>query len=132
MGAGGGAGDLIQAQELELDSMQDILDLAKICTEKIGEKALRTRTVKYIFDTILSQKKSILLGALNLDVNESSIPLTELVQQLSSLVERESKANVDDPGAHKPSVRKITSGSGMNLPTSIVSTQKSMVYSIHI
>ena len=122
MGAGGGAGDLVQSHELQLDGMQDILDLTKVCAENIVDKEARKNTLGFVLDTILSQKKSLPLAALDMDVNENSIPLVELVRRLSSLVKRNGEATLDDPCVHKTSRQEKTSKSGKDLPTTIVCT----------
>ena len=125
IGAGGGAGDLIQCDQLELDNTQDTLALTKVCSEKISDKELRMKTLAFISDTVLVQKKWIFLGALQVDLKQISMPLTELAQRLAEVVEQGgdltqpawSRTNPESDGAVD---------SGAELPRTIVSPYRMM------
>ena len=87
-GAGGGAEDLTQDHNLELDNAEDISNLAKLCSENINNKVLRTKTLDLISQAMLSRKQPVLFNPLHLNFKEDSIPLSEVAHRLALLVAR--------------------------------------------
>lgn len=126
LGAGGGAGDLVQGHELELDSVQDILTLTKVCSEKIGDKNMRMKTLDFISDTLTCQKNSISLDALCLDVKMKSVTLVEFAQQLAKLVEQGGNLAQPKSNVHEAMGYTNIPSKGYDLPRTIVCTRCSV------
>ncbi|KAL6713853.1 hypothetical protein ACLMJK_008347 [Lecanora helva] len=119
MGAGGGGGDLVQFHGLELNSMRDILDLTKFCSEKIEDDEVRARTLSFILDTVVSRKRTLSLDTLNMDVSKETFPLTELVYHLSDLVANDDNELDKNLPNHDYSKREGCSTGALGLPNKI-------------
>ena len=121
LGAGGGAKDFIQDHELEIDSLQELRALKKVCSENIDDEDLRMKTLEFISDHLSSGRKSMLLDNLPLNAWANSMSLAEFVQLFARLVG-------DGVSKPPPVVPQGSSGhgklnlNGKDLPRRIVST----------
>lgn len=87
LGAGGGAGDLIQMHELELDDTVAALELMKLCSEKIEDPHARSKTLLLITQALNSKDKAMSLDALGFRDSEDVIRLDELTRMLAEIAE---------------------------------------------
>jgi len=103
VGTGGGGGDLeIQALELKLDDEDKVLKLMKVCSELIVNCELRKKTLDFIDQARLSQKRSISLNALPPDEDQMSFielaqHITKLADQGRSITTGQTPLRVQDP-----------------------------------
>ncbi len=126
MGAGGGAADLLQSHELDLDSSQDVLTLTRLCSEKMIDKELGAHVLKSISEAILCrQKKPLVLDSLRVDGQKrSSIPSAESAKCLANLVEKGGNLMQGKSNLQESLEQKNTPGGGHDLPRIIVCSPK--------
>jgi len=116
VGAGGGFGDLVQAQELELDH-QLIKDLKQWCKDKFVDREKRQPTLDLIAQVELSKLRSVPMTTLDPGGN-SEINLPDVLKRLAELVKRsEDAGEVDEAGA-----MGLRPASQHTLPRNIVSS----------
>ncbi|KAK3168363.1 hypothetical protein OEA41_004810 [Lepraria neglecta] len=116
LGAGGGAGDLIQSHDLELEDLEDedIAKLKALCTKKISDPEVRLKTLDIISQAIQSKRKVVSLGPLDFNTDEEDMPLAELAKRLAKL------ADQDDVISSKP----CSKASDERQPTTARASQK--------
>ncbi|MCJ1224919.1 hypothetical protein MMC12_001566 [Toensbergia leucococca] len=83
LGTGGGAGDLTQDLELELDDAKSAIELMKLCSRQIFDAEARSKTLDLISKAIASDSKSVSLEALDLDIDNERITFETLAAALA-------------------------------------------------
>ena len=84
LGAGGGANDLLQSNELQLND-EVLAILTRLCSEKVVEQELRIRILGLLSHASLVGDQTVSLDALQIDQNV--ISLDELVTRIEKLVD---------------------------------------------
>lgn len=92
-GAGGGLGDLVQAQELELKDANTAIELMNICSTNIRDEQALARTLSLISKGMKSANKTVFLGALEEARESDAIPLKELARFFSRGISYENRVN---------------------------------------
>lgn len=92
-GAGGGLGDLVQAQELELKDANTAIELMNICSTNIRDEQALARTLSLISKGMKSANKTVFLGALEKARESDAIPLKELGRFFSRGISYENRVN---------------------------------------
>lgn len=92
-GAGGGLGDLVQAQELELKDANTAIELMNICSTNIRDEQALARTLSLISKGMKSANKTVFLGALEEARESDAIPLEELARFFSRGISYENRVN---------------------------------------
>lgn len=98
-GAGGGLGDLVQAQELELKDANTAIELMNICSTNIRDEQALARTLSLISKGMKSANKIVCLGALEEARESDAIPLKELARFFSSGISYENRVNSQNVSA---------------------------------
>ncbi|KAJ5278817.1 hypothetical protein N7478_004189 [Penicillium angulare] len=80
-GAGGGAGDLYQAHELELPDESALARLEELCARHIHDPEALSKTRTALLEAFRSRKRTLSLD--RYDVHDDEIPLEQLVTKLS-------------------------------------------------
>lgn len=93
LGAGGGLGDLVQAQELELKDANTAIELMDICSTNIRDEQALARTLSLISKGMKSANKTVVLGALEEARESDAIPLKELAKFFSRGISYENRVN---------------------------------------
>lgn len=93
LGAGGGLGDLVQAQELELKDANTAIELMDICSTNIRDEQALARTLSLISKAMKSANKTVVLGALEEARESDAIPLKELAKFFSRGISYENRVN---------------------------------------
>lgn len=93
LGAGGGLGDLAQAQELELKDANTAIELMDICSTNIRDEQALARTLSLISKGMKSANKTVVLGALEEARESDAIPLKELAKFFSRGISYENRIN---------------------------------------
>ena len=120
VGAGGGATDLIQSQELQLESTQDLSLLIEMCSDMMGDRVTKTKIQEFVSDMIKSGGKFLPLDTLNLDHTRDSIPLVEVIQLLTARMKESEKFAQANTGINDAAVRTKSTLTGNELPRNIV------------
>lgn len=87
VGAGGGAGDLAQTHELDLNDPRAVQELLDLCSHSIHDRIIRKRTVELITDALFAPSKKMPLAGLDDQSLDSDIPLesfTNLLQKAAT------------------------------------------------
>lgn len=129
-GAGGGLGDLVQAQELELKDTNTAIELMNICSTNIRDQQALARILSLISKGMKSANKTVFLGALEQARESDPIPLKELAKFFSRGSSYENRANSQKASAPSGNVetnpaRERDKNSG-KLPNIIVSSKISI------
>ncbi|KAJ5106374.1 hypothetical protein N7456_003049 [Penicillium angulare] len=82
VGAGGGAGDLYQAHELELPDESALARLEELCAQHIHDPEALSKTRTALLEAFRSRKRTLSLD--RYDVHDDEIPLEQLVTKLSN------------------------------------------------
>ena len=93
LGAGGGLGDLVQAQELELKDANTAIELMDICSTNIRDEQALARTLSLISKGMKSANKTVVLGALEEARESDAVPLKELAKFFSRGISYENRVN---------------------------------------
>lgn len=93
LGAGGGLGDLVQAQEVELKDANTAIELMDICSTNIRDEQALARALSLISKGMKSANKTVVLGALEEARESDAIPLKELAKFFSKGISYESRVN---------------------------------------
>lgn len=124
LGAGGGLGDLVQAQELELKDANTAIELMDICSTNIRDEQALARTLSLISKGMKSANKTVVLGALEEARESDAIPLKELARFFSRGISYENRVNSQKDSAPSNTVAnqvRERDGHPGKLPNIIVS-----------
>ena len=94
LGAGGGAGNLIQSHDLELEDLEDedIAKLKALCIKKISDPEVRLKTLDIISQVIQSKPKVVSLDLLDLTRTRKTCLSRSLLSGLQSSTRTTSSA----------------------------------------
>ena len=81
-GAGGGAGDLYQAHELELPDQSALEELEKLCLERLNDTKAMSRIRQTLLEAFKSKSRTLSLDSYGMK-DDYDVPLETLVSVLS-------------------------------------------------
>ncbi|KAI9719457.1 MAG: hypothetical protein M1812_003528 [Candelaria pacifica] len=87
IGAGGGAGDLNETHELELDDAGAVGMLLELCTSYVQDPASVAKIISLISTAMATGRQKLSLGALALAAYSDDMPLPDFAELLKSLAE---------------------------------------------
>ena len=125
VGAGGGAGDLIQSHDLRLDDLkgEEVEKFIQLCTKEVVGDEARLKAVGIMSNAILSNGGAVSLNALDPDIGEKTVSLDGLAQLLTRLVNEGDSISSSEPALTRSKLtteRTVPISQGEFLPRSIV------------
>ena len=91
-GAGGGAGDLEQVQEVEIFDSSTALEFAKICSQKIADRQTREKVLALVSKVVTSGKHTLLLDSQNPQRALENMSLGDFVAVIIDMADRSTSA----------------------------------------
>ena len=124
MGAGGGAGDLVQTHEIDLNDQHAVQELFELCLESIKDEKNRKETLRLITEAVLAPSKKMSLAELDSHSLDHDIPLETFAKLLQKATLRSAKS-VEKTEEQASSMK---AKSQKELPRTIVRHQCTMSY----